>query len=54
MTGVDLVAMADLRPSKAHEFAQRHGIARAYESVETMLDAEQPHFVDIATRPKPH
>ena len=29
-------------------------LARAYESVEAMLDAEKPDFVDIATRPDTH
>ncbi|MEO6788626.1 MAG: Gfo/Idh/MocA family oxidoreductase, partial [Chthoniobacteraceae bacterium] len=54
MDGVDLVAVADLAPGRAQEFAANHGIARAYESVEAMLDAERPDFVDIATRPDTH
>ena len=54
MSGVDLVAVADLAPGKAAEFAARFGFARAYESVEAMLEAEKPDFVDIATRPDTH
>lgn len=51
---VDLVAVADAAPGKAQEFAAKHGIARAYESVDMMLDAERPDFADIATRPDSH
>ena len=47
-----LLAVADLAPGKAKQFAAKHGIPRAYESVEAMFDAEQPDFVDIATRPE--
>ncbi len=54
MAGVDIVAVADLAPGRAQEFADQHGIARAYELAEAMLDAEQPNFVDIATRPDTH
>ena len=49
-----LLAVADLAPGKAKEFAAKHGIARAYESTEVMLDMERPDFVDIATRPDTH
>ena len=49
-----LVAVADLAPGRAKEFAATHDIARAYESVEAILDAERPDFVDIATRPDTH
>ena len=54
MSGVDLTAIADLAPGRAKDFAAKHGIERAYESVEAMLDAEKPDFVDIATRPDTH
>lgn len=54
MPGVDLVAVADPAPGKAREFAAKHGIARAYESVAAMLDAERPDVADIATRPDTH
>jgi predicted dehydrogenase len=50
----DLVAVADPAPGKAQAFADKFGIARAYESVEQMLDREAPQFVDIATRPESH
>ena len=49
-----LLAVADLAPGKAEEFAAKHGILRAYKSAEAMLDAEKPDFVDIATRPDTH
>ena len=49
-----VAAIADPVPGKAREFAAKFGIARAYESVEAMLDAEKPDFVDIATRPDMH
>ena len=49
-----LAAIADPVPGKAREFAAKFGIARAYESVEAMLDAEKPDFVDIVTRPDTH
>jgi predicted dehydrogenase len=54
MDGVDLAAVADRAPGRAQEFAAKHGIAQAYESVEAMLDTERPAFVDIATRPDTH
>ena len=54
MSGVDLAAVADVAPGRAKEFAAKYNIARDYESVEGMLDAEQPDFVDIATRPDTH
>ena len=49
-----LAAVADPIPGKAEEFAARHGIARFYESVEEMIEAEKPDFADIATRPESH
>ncbi len=54
MADVELVAIADSTAGKAREFAAKFGIARAYESVEAMLDAEKPDFVDIVTRPDTH
>ncbi len=48
------LAVADPAPGRAQAFAQQHGIPRAYESVETMLDTERPDFVDIVTRPNTH
>lgn len=52
--GVSITAVADIAPGKALEFAGKHGIPRAFESVEEMLDKESPDFVDIATRPESH
>lgn len=52
--GMDLVAVADPVPGKADAFAARHGLPRAYTSVEQMLDREKPDVVDIATRPESH
>lgn len=50
----DVTAVADPLPGKAREFAEKHGIRNAYESVDEMLDAEEPDFVDVATRPDSH
>jgi predicted dehydrogenase len=49
-----ILAVVDPVPGKAKTFADRYGIPRAYESVETALDRERPDFVDIATRPESH
>ena len=54
MAGVNLAAVADLSPGKAKDFAAKHGIERAYQLVEAMLNVEKPDFVDIATRPDTH
>jgi predicted dehydrogenase len=51
---LQLAAVADPISGKAKEFAARHGIARAYESVEEMIEAEKPDFADVATRPQSH
>jgi len=50
----EFAAVADITLGKAKEFAAKYGIARAYDSVENMLDREKPDFVDIATRPESH
>jgi predicted dehydrogenase len=52
--GARIAAVADSVPGKAREFADRWGIAEAYESAEEMLDRQRPDFVDIATRPESH
>ena len=54
MSEVNLIAVAALALGRAKEFTAKHGIERAYESVEAMFDAERPDFVDIATRPDTH
>jgi D-apiose dehydrogenase len=54
IAGVEVGAVADADGEKARAFAARHGIPRSYDSVEAMLDAERPDFVDIVTRPDTH
>jgi predicted dehydrogenase len=50
----EIVAVADAAPGKARQFAQEFGIPRDYQSVEEMLEAQRPDFVDIVTRPEGH
>lgn len=50
----DLAAVGDPAPGKACAFADKWGIPRAYESVDEMIDREQPQFADITTRPETH
>src|SRR5688572_28899642 len=54
IAGAEMTAMADPISGKALEFAKAFGIPRAYESVDQMLAAEHPDFVDIITRPESH
>ncbi len=49
-----IVAVADSAAGTARAFAEKFGIAHAYESVDEALDREKPDFVDIATRPDAH
>jgi len=49
-----ITAVADALTGKAQTLAENFGIASFYESVEEMLDREQPEFVDIITRPESH
>jgi D-apiose dehydrogenase len=51
---LQLAAVVDSAPGKARAFADQYGIPSAYESVDAALEAEQPDFVDIATRPESH
>jgi D-apiose dehydrogenase len=53
VTGVQMVAACDLDASKAEAFARDFGM-KAYTSLDAMLDAEGPDFVDVATRPSTH
>lgn len=46
--GAEIVAVCDLDPAKADDFARTFG-ARAYTDAAAMLSAERPDFVDIAT-----
>jgi predicted dehydrogenase len=52
--GVRIAAVSDPAPGRAAEIAQRWGIPRHYSDTAEMLQAERPHFVDIATRPESH
>ncbi|HEV3136795.1 MAG TPA: Gfo/Idh/MocA family oxidoreductase [Pirellulales bacterium] len=45
------VAIASRRPQRAREVAQRHGIARSYDSYEDLLADERVEVVDIAVPP---
>ncbi len=50
----ELVAVCDLDLARAEERAREFGIAKAYDNVEAMLDAEQLDCVDIATHDVTH
>lgn len=53
--GYDLVICAVASPSqRAQAFAQAHGIPRAYNSLEEMLEHETLDLVDICTPPRLH
>jgi predicted dehydrogenase len=51
---VDIVAMANPTESKARAIMAQHGIPRYYADWTTMIDREQPDFVDIITPPDTH
>ena len=52
--GVQLTAVCDVNAEVAAKAAAEYGIAQTYVDYATMLDAEQPDFVDIITRPDSH
>lgn len=54
LSGVALVAVADLEPLMAEQLAARYGIARYYADVDVMLERERPDVVHIATPPQSH
>jgi len=54
IAGVEMVGIANRHADKADAAAHRYGIARAFESVETMLDATAPDLLDIITPPPTH
>ena len=54
MDGVSLAAVCDIDPAKAQSTASRFGIAGVYTDAATMLAAEKPDFVDIATTVSSH
>ena len=49
--GFNPVAIASRRPERAREVAQRHGIARSYDSYRELLTDERVEVVDIAVPP---
>ena len=50
----EIVAVCDADTEVAQKAASSYGIAKSYCDVDQMLDAEQPDFVDIVTRPDSH
>lgn len=51
--GAEIVAVCDLDPAKAEDFARTFG-ARPYTDAAAMLAAERPDFVDVATTVTSH
>ena len=54
MPDVELVALCDTSEARARQAAVRFGVARIYQDVTAMLEAERPDFVDIITPPATH
>ncbi len=54
MEDVVLSAICDVNEDLAQTAAAKYGIANHYSDFAEMLDAEQPDFVDIITRPDSH
>jgi D-apiose dehydrogenase len=54
MSGVRIVAVADVNEIRGWEFARRWGIPKSYAEAEEMLERQRPDFVDIITRPETH
>lgn len=51
---VEIVAACDADEARARQFAADFAIPHAYTDAAAALDAEQPDFADIATRPESH
>src|SRR5215471_3763924 len=51
---VEVVAGVDLDPARLETFCQEYGVAHQYQSIEAMLEAEQPEIVHICTPPGAH
>jgi predicted dehydrogenase len=51
---IDLVAVCNRSPDRAHEFAAEFGISKIFSDLETMLATAKVHLVDIVTPPKTH
>lgn len=54
MDDVVLSAICDVNADSAQAAAAKYGVANSYSDYAQMLDAEQPDFVDIITRPDSH
>jgi predicted dehydrogenase len=54
ISGVELAAIVDSVPDKAHQFAERFSVPRWYESIDAAIEQERPDFIDVATRPESH
>jgi predicted dehydrogenase len=50
----EIVALCDLDAERAEQKCREYAIPRSYVDVDQMLDAEQPDFIDIITRPDTH
>lgn len=51
---VNLAAVCDIDIDSAQAAAEKFGVPAVYSEFRTLLDAEQPDFVDIVTRPEAH
>ena len=49
-----VTALCDVDKTRAEQVAAEFNVPGAYDSVEAMLDAEKPDFVDICTPPRTH
>lgn len=54
IAGAELVAVADVMPGRAEEFAATHGVAAAYDSLEGLFAAESVDVVHLCTPPGVH
>jgi D-apiose dehydrogenase len=54
VNGVTITGVADPDQNRAQQFAAQWNIPRIYADAATMLQTEQPDFVDIITRPDTH
>jgi predicted dehydrogenase len=51
---VELVAVADVDPTRAKTFAQRWGVPHAYDGVDELLDEQRLDLVHLCTPPRQH
>jgi predicted dehydrogenase len=52
--GVEISALCDLDADRARALADQYNVTTVFNDFEIMLDAEQPDFADIVTRPEQH